>query len=109
MEPKRIYLKNDNNRLQCEAFLQIHFAPESRLTEKDLSNTFVVDVGGVDTFLQMVDFMRVPFDQVSSLMTLPSTGMESDVWKQKWLEDFPNTQPGTMMAVYMYKKLKDNF
>ncbi len=107
MEAKRIYLTNDNNRLGCDAFLQIHFAPLHGITESQLSQVFVVNANGTDRFLKMVSMIRIPFEQISSVMTLPASGKESDVWKEEWKKTYPSTNDITMMAVYMYKGLDE--
>ena len=106
MEPKRLYLNNDNNRLLCEAFLQLHFCPPKPVTESDLSQVYIVPVDGEEIYIQMTGLIRVPFDQISSLMTIPAAGLESFEWKKRWLETYPATNDNTMMAVYMYRRIK---
>lgn len=103
--PKPLYLNNDNNRLHCDAFLQLHFAPVRRITESDYSQTYLIKVNEEDVLVRMVDMVRIPFDQVGSVITLPATGKESEQWRKDWLKTYPTTNENTMMAVYMYKRI----
>lgn len=108
MEAKKLFLANDNNRLQCDAFTQVHFAPEQPIRESDMSRLYVVRINDVDVFLQMVDLIRIPFKNIGSLVTLPASGKESAEWKRDFLKLYPSTTDETPMAVYMYRKLKDS-
>ncbi len=103
--PKPLYLNNDNNRLRCDAFIQLHFAPMKQITESDFSQTYVLKVDNEDVFVRMVDMVRIPFDQVGSVLTLPASGKESAEWRKDWLKTYPTTNANTMMAVYMYKRI----
>lgn len=109
MEAKRLLLKNDNNRLHCLAFTQLHFAPPVAIRESDLSQVYVVNVDNGEVFLKMVDLVRVPFEHISSVHTIPAAGKQSDEWKKDWLKLYPSTNANTMMAVYMYQRLTDKF
>lgn len=105
MQQKRLFLQNDNNKLACNCFLQIHFAPPRRIAESELSQVYVTDHDGKDIILEMADMIRLPFSQLGNVFTLPATGKESDAWQADWKKQYPLTEDNTAMAVYMYRRV----
>lgn len=100
-------IKNENNKLACSGFLQIHFAPErGTVREKDFDQLFVVTHEEKDVLVKCIDFVRIRFDNISNVLTIPACGMLHADWQKAWLEKFPQTKPETEMAVYSY--LREN-
>ena len=106
METNELPLKNYNNCLACDAFVYIHFAPAGSIPEKDLEKIYYTKNGDQEFYSQIVDVQRFKFSRMPSLATFQATGMEGLEWCKWWLEQFPNTQEDTEMAVYYYKKIK---
>jgi hypothetical protein len=98
-------LRNDNNKLACDAFLVIQFAPIGPVKDSDLYSTHLVKTKDGDIYCQLVDFLRLPFSKISSLITLPAAGVESREWCKKWKEKYPSTTDDTEMGVYYYKRV----
>jgi hypothetical protein len=98
-------LKNDNNKLACQAFVVIQFAPQGSVRDSDLYNTYLVKTAAGDIYCQLVDFIRIPFSKISSLITLPAAGIESREWCKKWKEKYPSTTADTEMGVYCYMRV----
>lgn len=105
MNPKRLVLQNDNNKLACSCFLQIHFAPPRRISESELSQVYEVDYNGDILLVEMAGMVRMPFSSISSVFTLPATGKESEQWRKEWNKQYPSTTDATSMAVYMYRRV----
>ena len=106
MEAKELKLPNYNNCLACDAFIQIHFAPDKPVMETDLDRLYHVKHEDQDIYMQLVDLQRIPFKNIESIITFPATALEAHDWKACWLEKYPETKPDTMMCVYYYKKKK---
>jgi hypothetical protein len=104
METKELKLENLNNCLACDAFIIIHFAPKDPVPEKALERMYRVNNEGTIFEVKIVDMLRIEFAGISSLMTLPATGLESQEWKMQWLKKYPDTHARSLMAVYFYKK-----
>ncbi len=102
---KELKILNSNNKLLCDAFIEIHFAPpRETFTEKDFEKIYVIQKGEDSIFVQLVAFTRIAFTNVPSVLTMPATAMESHEWRAYWLSRYPNTKPDTEMAVYCYKR-----
>ncbi len=106
-EPIPLKLANDNNKLACNGFIQLHFAPpQGTVHEKDFDKLYVVNQNDENIFVKLVSFARIPFDLIGTVLTIPATGVESDVWREKWLQKYQDTKPETEMAVYCYQRMK---
>ncbi len=100
-------ITNENNKLCCTGFIQIHFAPpEGTVLEKDFEQIYVIKKDDEDVFVKLVGFARVHFQFIGTVVTITACGLESDDWKKMWLEKYPETKPETEMAVYCYQRLK---
>ena len=98
-------LENENNKLLCQGFVQIHFAPApGTVKEKDFEKLYVVRKDGEDIFLKLESFVRVPFSHIGSIATIPATGLDSFTWAKQWMEKYPKTNMDTEMAVYCYQR-----
>lgn len=106
MQPQPIKITNQNNKLDCYGFVQIHFAPpHGTIREHDFQKIYFVRHNQQDIFLQLVDFLRVPFKDVSTVFTVPATGMQADDWRRDWVEKYPQTDDTTEMAIYCYVRI----
>ena len=102
---KELKIANNNNKLFCDAFIEIHFAPpRETITAKDFEKIYVVQKGEESIFVQLTSFTRVEFRNLSSILTMPAMAMESHEWRAYWLNKYPNTKADTEMAVYCYKR-----
>lgn len=110
MDGHKLKLPNENNCLACDAFIVINFAPKDPVKEKDLEEkTYLVESPGVEKFnAKIVDLYTINFKtlSMSSMITLPATGLEADAWAREWKQKYPATKNDTRMCVYFYKKLK---
>ena len=102
---QELKLKNYNNCHACDAFVYLHFAPTSQVTDKDFEKVYLVKQDGEDFFVKLVDFFRFNFFKAPSICTLPATGMESEEWRAWWLTQHPQTQDDSVMCAYFYKKV----
>jgi len=105
MNPKKLFLQNDNNKLACNCFLQIHFAPPRRVAESEMSQVYSIEYNGENLLLEMAGMIRLPFSSIGSVFTLPATGKESQQWSKEWKDQYPSTTDATSMAVYMYRRV----
>ncbi len=105
-EAKEMKIPNLNNCLACDAFIQINIAPASLIPESSMNKLYYVNHEGQDIYMRLIDILRIDFAEISSLMTLPATGMESHEWRDDWLAKYPDTKADTKMCIYYYKKHK---
>ena len=109
METKKLKISNDNNKLACSGFLQIHFAPDhGSVKEEDFGRTYLVQHDGKSILVKMVDFARIRFDRIGSILTIPATGKDWKAWREDWLKKYPRTRPDTEMGVYCYVRENDD-
>ncbi len=69
MEKKELKLPNYNNCLACDAFIQIHFAPDQPVMESDLNRLYHVKYEDQDYYLMLVNMLRLPFRDIQTVMT----------------------------------------
>ena len=105
-EAKELKLQNSNNRLACDAFLQIGLAPAEPLIEADFNKLYKCNNDGKEFYFKLVDLMKLEFKNIGGIITLPSTGLEAHEWRKQWKERYPDTTDNTMLCVYYYKKCK---
>ena len=106
MQTKKLSIPNENNKLLCDGFVHIQFAPpHETVREADFNEVYEIDVDETVARFQLVDFLRLPFNSIGSAFTVPATGMRSDEWRDKWIERYPKTERDTELAVYCYKKI----
>lgn len=108
---KELKLKNDNNILGCNIFMQIHFAPKEPIPESVLmSQLYYVpeDSSGIagGFFCKLIDLHRFTFKQLTNQLTFLSNGINAVKWQKQWLARYPETKDTTMMAAYYYEKTK---
>lgn len=103
METRKLKIEDVNNKLQCMAFLVIQFAPpEGVVRSEDFQRLYAVEHEGKTLLVKLVDFARVPFNKIPTIVTLPATGFESKAWRELWRQRHPQTKDDTEMAVYCY-------
>lgn len=118
MEPQKISadklvqlkMLNVNNRLNCDGFIQLGMAPpHETIREKDFEKIYHIRFDGKEIFVVLVDFLRLKFDQVSDIFTIPAEGINAAEWKNKFLKSHPSASKETEIAVYCWKKVDDPF
>lgn len=106
MQPKQLNITNENNKLQCDCFFVLDFAPpKETLREEHFEKTYLVKHDGKDIYMQLQHFWRIPFAKMSSLYTIPATGIGVIEWQQMWLNKNPKTTEDTEIGIYCYKKI----
>jgi hypothetical protein len=103
MEATKIEIANENNKLNCNAFVTIDLEP-GNWPESKFNRTYCICVDGEDRLYKLVDFIRLPFADIGSAFTIPAAGMTSFAWKRKYKRDHQNTTNETKMAVYFFKR-----
>jgi hypothetical protein len=106
MIKREIKIENRNNVLATDGFVVITFIEKESVPESDLLNMqYTCPLLPEGVTLKIIDFLRVDFKDLCSLMTLPATALEAYDFKMEWLQKYPKTEPRTKMAVYYYKKV----
>lgn len=103
---KELKIDNDNNKLQCNGFLQVHFAPPAPISEEKFNITYLINTDGASIFVKLDSFIRIRFWQISSIYTIPGYGIDSFDFKKQFKEKYPKTNDETEMAVYCYLKVE---
>lgn len=105
MEAVKLAIENENNKLHCNAFVQIGPAP-GVFKASSFDKLYVTRVGEEDHFYKLVDFIRVDYKDIGSVFTIPSSGLESFAWHYQYKQDHPDVTDDTKMAVYFFQKHK---
>jgi hypothetical protein len=113
-------IENANNKLACNFFSHIHFAPrksgyrnigqESKLlpgdiTEDTFNKVFLIKNNDTEVLVQLHDFRRLTFQEISSSDTLLASGMMQNEWKSKFITKYPHVNNETEMAIYFYARI----
>ncbi len=105
---KPLVMKNLNNKFQCDAFVEIHFAPPAGkvIRDEDFEKIYVIQDGDKSIFVQLLDYAVFPFIKTPGVFTIAATGQEACEWAVDWLKKHPETQNETVMAAYCYRVKK---
>jgi hypothetical protein len=103
MKATQLDIPNENNKLHCNAFVQIGPEPGT-FTDKSFQKLYCIRVNDEDRFYKLLDFIRIPFADIGSAFTIPATGMTSFAWKWQYKRDHPGTTNETKMAIYFFKR-----
>lgn len=103
MEATKLAIANENNKLHCNAFVQIGPEP-GMFTEKSFDKLYCIRVDDEDRFYKLVDFIRMRLIDIGSVITIPATGLESHAWRYQYKHDHPEATDETKMAVYFFQR-----
>lgn len=101
---KDLTLVDRNNKKSCTSFVEINLAPFQLLPESKLENTvFIIDWDDSKekTVGQVMDILRLPLNQLSSLLTYPSHGMDALKFSEWWHERH-GEELDQLVAIYIY-------
>lgn len=100
---------NFNNKLGCEVFLHISFAPPSPLPESHIKNTLIEIRTADESFppvtVELIDICRVPLGNIHSMASLASHAMDYHEFYNWFCDQYPLAGCNTPVAVYYYKKI----
>ncbi len=116
-----ITIQNQNNKLNSNLFLHIAPAPSKPLLESNFpievhinehsaagpvgfGNLNAVSVPSLSFDAEIIDIARIKLNQLSSLITVPATGMCSMDFIQQYKQQNPSANADDLMAVYILKK-----
>ena len=103
------YDTNFNNKLTCESFVHITFAPVNLIPEHLLEQPMLITVADNDSLkieVITLDLCRLKLKDLRSHHTLPSHGMLCYEFIDWWRIKYPNSSEETDMAIYYHKQLK---
>lgn len=103
MESVKLAIENENNKLQCNAFVQIGPAPGT-FRESSFDKLYCISTNNEDRFYKLVDFIRIDFKDIGSAFTIPASGFESVAWKFQYKRSHPEVNDDSKMAVYFFQK-----
>lgn len=103
LNPKKLHLENYNNKLQCDAFVEINFAPKTKFETKHTLQPYVLPNGAI---VKLIDVYLIKFDALTDVYTLPAMGMRAGEFWRWWWQSYPDTTEDTMMGIYFYKREK---
>lgn len=105
MVATQLKIANENNKLNCPGFIQIHFAPKAPIRESELERIYEINTAEGNILVKVVDILRIRFHNIGNLFTIPATGMEYLEWQRDWQRKYPQTKKDTEMAIYCYKRV----
>lgn len=103
MNATKIEIANENNKLHCDAFVQIGPEP-GKLTDAAFEKVYAIDVDGETRFYKLADYYRLRFIDVGSCFTIPACGLESHEWRARERQNNLNLTDDTKMAIYYFKR-----
>ena len=114
---KTLVVENENNKLNCNGFTVIHFAPPEHyiddnfkhhhaILEEDYDRVYLIKNGDENIYVKLTGFLRLPFKYIGDVFTVPATGMGMQEWIAAWIKKYPKTDNETKMAIYTYLKEK---
>lgn len=110
MTPTTIYLQtNYNNKLDCPSFIHIDAAPRVKPKYAQMDNT-IIEIRTKDDShgpvqVKLEDIMLMKVKDLFCLITWPSHGMRSWEFTHWLMEQKPELNMETPIAIYYYKKL----
>ncbi len=104
--PKELPIENENNKLQCNVFFEINFAPTAAqpLLDWHFEKDYLIKIDDHLKTVNLVNFWRVPFKNMHDWVTIAATGLPAPQWKFAWKELHPETTDETQMGIYCYMK-----
>lgn len=107
---KKLVVPNENNKLACQIFTVIHFAPPDAvmINEPLIGNRYVVETDDGSRIVELVHFERMPVIHLDSFHTIAACGCTVDVWRKNFHEKYANTNHETKIAIYCYMYVKDD-
>ena len=114
---KELQIENSNNKLQCQGFVHISFAPPVSyfdrqgnyvvpIKESSFDQVYLIKHEEKEIFVKLINFTRLKFWQISCVDTIAGYGLDSFDWKKQFKEKYPDCDEETEMAVYCYLKEK---
>jgi hypothetical protein len=107
MTPKTLFFQtNYNNKLACQCFIHIDVAPKVRIPESQLERPLEIrtaDNSHPPIQAKIVDMLRLPLRDITSIFSWPSHGLDSLNFKLWMMEK--QTPADQEMAVYFYSKM----
>ncbi len=114
---KTINIPNQNNKLAADIFGHITFSPTvidpvihipvpRGIPESDLPIAFNIQSTGAPVFVaNLITFARCKLIDLSSIETLLASGLERDLFIQKFISENKNATYHSEVAVYIYQKV----
>jgi hypothetical protein len=99
--PKPLPLQNLNNKLLCQAFVEINLAPKEKFEEKHRQLRFVLPNGAI---VQLLDVQVLSYQAISDIYTIPATGMQEGDFRRWWEKSNPGVTDDTLMGIYYYRR-----
>lgn len=107
MKAKQLTMTDLIDKKHCQCMVDISQAPPDPVPETRLRET-VFDItfeDGTRGHYQCIDLIRVSLQNLTTLTTHLSHGMESFDFVKWWLDKYPHHKLDTEMAIYFYKKI----
>ncbi len=99
-------IDNENNKLACDVFTVIHFAPpvqDNQLVHGHmLGKRYLVNN---EFEVELLHYEMMPLIHLESVHTLACSGLLVLDWQVKFITRFPKTDHLTKMAIYCYSKV----
>lgn len=115
--PRQLAIANENNKLQQDEFIQIHFAPpracfnkagvyRGTFIEEDFNQVFVITDKDEQIFVKLKDFTRIKFCEITNYYSQLCSGCNAYTWKVDFMTRYPKTTNETEMAIYEYERVE---
>jgi hypothetical protein len=109
MKTRQLKMVDQVGKKHCTCFVEISQAPPQPVHESDLQQTVfnIIWEDGSKGNYQCIDLIRVSLQNLTSLTTFLSHGLESFDFVKAWLDKYPKQELTTEMAIYFYKKINE--
>jgi hypothetical protein len=100
----KLVVPNDNNKLACNLFSVINYAPKRLIGKEEFGNVYEIKQDdGSCVYVHCIKIQRLSFIGIADENTMPATGMDEFTFKAQWMEKHPDTVHTTPMAIYYYQ------
>jgi hypothetical protein len=100
------FATNYNGKLACQSFIHVDIAPRGSVPQTLLDQTvfeiITKDNSHPPVLVKLYDMARLPFNNLTNVLTWPSHGMTSHDFKKWFSRQAKETKADTGMAIYFY-------
>lgn len=99
---------NFNNKMDCQVFLHISMAPLDFIPESKMGGSVRIvtrDGSHEPITCKLVDFARVKMNDLVSVDTYASYGLNEFAFKEWWFQKYAHTTLDSEMAIYVYARM----
>ena len=99
---------NFNQKMDCNVFLHITFAPKKPVPASELQQTLMITTGDGShepVVAQVMDIARIPLNELIDIDCYASYGLSKQDYIDWWMQKYPGCGIKEEMAVYVFRRV----